>query len=336
MMIEDRIAAALQKHYGFSSMRIEPASGGWSAKAFNVITDNKKYFLKVYDKKRDSVRQWIEAIDRYTPLVKWLHDNTVLYNYIINPILTNDKKYKCEDEDSVYILAEYIEGAIIGENRLNNRQIEELAMILGELHKSTSYIPYRLKNKQIKENFQIEFCRYLYDFINNDLYKIEDGLYKIIEPYTGCILNMIEQIMVLSGSLKRKNFEFVLCHCDAHNWNIIQGDNLILIDWECLKLAPKEQDLILNITKPYAAQFISEYKKHVDYDKPDLDAFEFYLLKRYLLDLWEWIKQLRLEGLVRSERETLGFLESSLEQCSENNDFRDDLKNTLIDLGYKL
>jgi spectinomycin phosphotransferase len=326
MEISNQIASILEEYYDITEPHIEQRVGGWSASAFFIEEKRKKYFLKVYSKKKPSVLQWICAIDRYTPLVQWLHDNTVLKNNIPNLIFTNLKSNKCEDEEFVYLLSEYIEGTTIGGDPLSYNQINELSKILGILHASTLNIPNELKEKQLKEDFQIGFCECLSSFICKDLHIKNDTLLHIVKPYTNCLLENIDRMRVLSDSLKNNSQQFVLCHSDAHNWNIIQGENMTIIDWECLKLAPQEQDLILNVTEPYAMQFIYEYKKYMDYDEPNLDAFEFYFLKRRLEDIWEWIKDLRLEGLVKSEETTYELLKLSLEDCTRIEIFRSDIK----------
>ena len=130
----------------------------------------------------------------------------------------------------------------------------------------------------------------------------------------------------LSNTLKSKPHQYVLSHADPHNWNVMQGQNLMLIDWECLKLAPQEQDLILFITEQYAGQFLNEYRKYMKYDSPDFDAFEFYFLKRKLEDIWEWIKDLRFEGLVKSEEVTLELLKLTLDACTRTDSFRSEIQ----------
>lgn len=326
MEINNRIEAILKEYYDIEVTLIKQQTGGWSALAFFIEDERNKYFLKVYNKKRPSITQWIGAIDRYIPLVKWLQDNTILKNNISSPIFTKLNSNKCEDEEYVYLLSDYIEGTTIGENTLTHNQINELARILGVLNESTSSVPYELKERLTKETFEIEFCDSLASFIYNDLHMKEDVVLLTVEPYTAYLLDLIDRMRLLSRSLKLKTPQFVLCHADAHNKNIMQGQNMMLIDWECLKLAPQEQDLILNITKPYAAQFLFEYKKYVKYDEPDIDAFEFYFLKRKLEDIWEWIKQLRVEGLVRTEDITLKLLKSTLRDCTNLHNFRSDLK----------
>ncbi|MEY2195630.1 aminoglycoside phosphotransferase family protein [Neobacillus sp. BF23-41] len=326
MEINNRITAILNDNYGIEATSIEQRPGGWSALAFFVEDKCEKYFLKLYNKRKPSSFPWIDAIDRYTPLVKWLYNHTDLKNNLVNPIFTKLKSNQCEDEQYVYLLSEYIEGTTIADKQLSQNQVNELAKILGILHKNTSNIPNELKQQQVNESFDIDFCEYLSSFINNDLDNTDDIVLEIVKPYTGTLLEMINRMRYLSNTLKSKPYQFVLSHADAHNWNVMQGKYLMLIDWECLKLAPQEQDLILIITEPYAGQFLYEYRKYMKYESPDFDAFEFYFLKRKLEDIWEWIKNLRFEGLVKSEEVTLEFLKLNLDACTRTESFRSEIQ----------
>ncbi|OCA87838.1 hypothetical protein A8F94_08330 [Bacillus sp. FJAT-27225] len=322
MEINTRISTILKDNYGIDATSIEQRPGGWSALAFLVEDKSNKYFLKVYNKNKPSSSQWIDAIDRYTPLVNWLHHHTDLQNHLSKPIFTKSQRNQCEDEQYVYLLSEYIEGTTIGEKQLSPNQVKELAKILGLLHKNTSTIPHELKKQQVKERFDIEFCEDLFSFIHHDLANTNDILLEIVEPYTEILVEKINRLGYLANALKSKSHMFVLSHSDAHNWNLMQGQNLMLLDWECVKLAPQEQDLILIITEPYAEQFLTEYRNYMSYENPDMDAFEFYFLKRNLEDIWEWIKDLRFEGSLKSEEVTLEHLKSSLDTCSRTEEIR--------------
>ena len=330
MKIHQRIAAILNEYYGLEAVSSERQPGGWSALAFLVRDAGTRYFLKAYPKDRPSAVRWTADISRYIPLVRWLHDHTSLKNNIANPIFTKQHQYQCEDDAFVYLLSEYIDGPTIGDNPLNPDQVSELARILGLLHQSTAAVPDELKIKQNVERFEIDFCDPLTAFIHDDLSKRDDPLARIIGPEARCLLDRIEQIRQLSQLLQSKPLPFVLCHADAHGWNIIQGPQMVLLDWECLRLAPQEQDLILPVTELYAARFLFEYRKYMHYTEPDLDAFAFYYLKRKLEDIWEWIKNLRFEGLVKSETVTLEFLKIALDDCRHSNRFRSDLARALF------
>ncbi|WP_409295357.1 aminoglycoside phosphotransferase family protein [Peribacillus sp. SCS-26] len=327
MEIENLIPHILKVNYGIEAAKIEPCTGGWSALAFKVTDEKDTYFLKVYDKNRASIVRWIDAIENYTPLVKWLHDHTELKRNLADPILTNSQEYNGDDDRYVYVLSQYIEGSTIGGGQLSRDEVSELARMIGVLHKSTAAISRELKERQAKELFEIDFCDSLSSFIHDDLQKKDDIILKMVSPYTGVLLDNIERIKYVSRTLKDKTHQYVLCHADVHNWNIMRGENLMLIDWECAKLAPVEQDLILIVTEPYARQFLDEYKRHIEYNTPDLDAYEFYYLKRILEDIWEWIGDLRFEGLVKSEAETLEYLKLNLEACTRTGGFRPRIQN---------
>ncbi|MCR2820091.1 aminoglycoside phosphotransferase family protein [Lederbergia panacisoli] len=331
MEMKDQITKILKEFYNIDALRIEQRTGGWSALAFFVEDRNRKYFLKVYNKRKQAVIQWIDAIDSYIPLVKWLHDDyPEIKKHIISPIFTEHKEFKCEDGSYVYLLFEFIEGETIAESSLSPSQINELARIIGLLHRSTSKIPNELKELQTVEAFEIDYCNLLSSFINDELNKEEDAVLEIVSPYHNCLLDKIERMKYLSTTLKNKSLKYVLSHADAHNWNIMQGQNLMLIDWECVKLAPQEQDLILVMIEPYAQQFLKEYKKHMNFATPDLDALEFYFLKRKLEDIWEWIMDLRIDGLVKSEDLTLNLLKGTLDECLRADRFRSDLEKVIL------
>ena len=66
----------------------------------------------------------------------------------------------------------------------------------------------------------------------------------------------------------------------------------VLVDWEGLKLAPAEADLFLLADKPWYPHFGEIYTAlRPDY-RPNAMAMEFYTLRRWLEDLYEWIQQL--------------------------------------------
>ncbi|MBS4217456.1 aminoglycoside phosphotransferase family protein [Bacillus sp. FJAT-49711] len=326
MEMNKRITKILKEYYNIDAARIEQRTGGWSALAFFIEGRNRNYFLKVYSKRRSSIIQWIDAIDRYIPLVKWLNDKTELENHIVSPIFAMNESTKCEDERYVYLLSEFIEGETIAEATLCSNQINELARIIGLLHKSTSEVPSDLKELQAVDSFDIVYCHFLSSFIQHELNKEKDEVLEIIKPYSSILFEKIERMEYLSKNLKSRPLNYVLCHADAHNWNIMQGETLMLIDWECVKLAPQEQDLIMPILEPYAKQFLQEYKKHMEYTTPEIDAFEFYFLKRKLEDIWEWVIDLRFEGLVKSKDLTLKLLKKTLDECSQSDRFRFDLE----------
>jgi len=319
---ERRIRAILKEHYNIHAKRIVQLAGGWSALAYLISDDDEKYFLKVYDKKRTSSTKWINAIGQYMPIVEWLRGHTALKKHVVKPTLTNSEMYTCEDEDTVYVLSAFIDGYTIGSSPLKLGQVNEIAKILGTLHRNTEDVPAHLMKQLPRENFDIGFCRSLYKFIKNDLVSKNDAVLRTVKPFTGYLLDNIKRMKYLAETLKKKPKHYVLCHGDLHYWNMIQSKHIKLIDWECANLAPPEQDLILHIAGQNAELFLSVYRKYITSYELDLDALEFYFLKRRLENVWEWIQDLRSKEAIKSQEETLKLLRINLIECTKATSFR--------------
>jgi thiamine kinase-like enzyme len=232
--------AILKKEYGIDEAVIEPQQGGWAALAFKVSSASNKYFLKVYEKNRSSTEKWTKTIDFYIPIVKWLIDNTEMKGRLVSPVYTIKGEYMCEDKENIYLLFDYIEGTTIGEKALIDTQVEELAFIIGKLHSIIDNVP--LSKEPFYEDYELHFCKELLEFIEKDIMAASSDIKNILYPYIANTKDFIIKTYKLAEKLKREDLKNVLCHTDIHHWNMMQGRNLILIDWEGLKLAPPEHD----------------------------------------------------------------------------------------------
>ena len=112
-----------------------------------------------------------------------------------------------------------------------------------------------------------------------------------------------EKVKALSEKFKEKNFSMTLCHIDAHGYNLIQSERLILVDWEMAKYAPPELDLIL-FTKPeYWTVFIGHYNKLRPDFVLDNDLLLFYVHRRKIEDIWEFINSLLNDKQTNEQRQ---------------------------------
>ncbi|MGG3625041.1 phosphotransferase [Bacillus gobiensis] len=217
------------------------------------------------------------------------------------PFLTNNGEYKCEDDDGIYLLYEYIDGVTIGDQVLTEDQVFQLSEIISKLHLYGEEIP--IDTNAVKEDFYVPFLQQLRNTLDKDYEDIPNDVRKIVAPHIEQLNHLIDTVEKLSLCLKNSHLRMALCHTDLHNWNLMQSEQrLILIDWEGLKLAPVEADLMFLIDKPYYDIFSSIYQKsHKNY-KINSNAMQFYKGRRKLEDIWEFIEQLAFDKSNAQER----------------------------------
>ncbi|MDU5145598.1 MAG: aminoglycoside phosphotransferase family protein [Paenibacillus dendritiformis] len=317
-MVEISIFLLKNRHYDIEGAKVIPQQGGWSALAFKAGTAHQDYFLKMYEKSRASTPKWTALIDNYVPVLLWLLRHSGLKGKIPVPLLTKSGHYQCEDENGIYLMYEYIHGAAIGGNALTTEQVCQLADIMGELHRYGEDIP--LATDALKEDFQVPFARSLKEFWQQEHEAVPGDVRERINPYREQILALVDSVEKRAERLKNSNIRLALCHTDIHPWNMMQsGQQLVLIDWEGLKLAPVEADMMFLVDEPFFESFIRIYRKrHPDY-AVDADALQFYQGRRKLEDIWEFLEQLVYDGQDAPAREeTLAHLNEELRDLSNS------------------
>lgn len=312
------LAQILLQNYSIIPVDILPMAGGLSASAYKIQAADEAYLLKVYDKSKKATAQWTSLIDHYVPILTWLNQNTDLKNRIVNPIRTVNEENSCEDEDCIYLLFSYIQGQTVGESTLTTAQAMELAHIVGILHQNSSDTIPGFYGR-MTEDFSLSFCKDIDFFIEN---KVNDSGSKIRSIAT----RYLPQLKAASGRAAQMADKFsktkpalVFCHTDIHNFNILQGERLVLIDWEGIKLAPPEHDLMFIYGKPYYEEFMPVYKcYHPDF-KLNIEILDFYFLRRKLEDIWAFIEAIINDGLEEADlNRRMYFLETICASLSNN------------------
>lgn len=308
------IQIILKDHYGIDRVNILPQRGGWSALAYKVFDGRHTYFLKAYEKSRASTPKWTALIDEYVPILLWLLDHSALKGMLPVPIPTTNGDYKCEDKDGIYLLYEYIEGETIGDRTLTQEQARQLSEIISELHLYGEEIP--VKTDAIKEDFDVPFLQSLRNILDKSYNTIPADVAEAIHPYIEQMKGLMDTVEKLSLDLKNSHLRMALCHTDLHYWNLMQSEQqLILIDWEGLRLAPVEADLMFLVNKPYFDELMRIYRKHHGPFEIHSDALRFYQGRRKLEDIWEWIEQLLFDK--QDEIDRADILNSLQQQLKE-------------------
>ena len=304
----------LYNEYGIQVQALQQIPAGWAASAWKVHSECGDYFLKVYDKHKPSTRNWIARIDSYMPVVLWLHENTKLQKKMTAPILTRDRTYKKEDSSFLYMVFPFIEGSTICDEKLKPEQIREVAQIISELHFHGAEIP--ASTNSLIETFDVSFCTTLSNRLGN--IHASASLLEVLKPYMTLHAHATESLQSMGLLLQNSKMRYVMCHTDLHGWNLIQSKNLILIDWEGLKLAPVEADLFSftgTFFFDYAWEdFMSIYHTtHKDY-QINVEAMRFYRLRRRLEDIHEFVESILFDKLTQDDmNQSLRYLKQECE-----------------------
>ncbi len=282
-----QIATVLKHSYGLDNSNITEVQGGFSARAFIVLSPKGRFFLKLYEKARPYSIMAISWMLGYTPVMRQLSEGC-LKGHVPSIIDTVSGEYYYEDSDYVYQLYDYIDGVTIGPTPLTRTQVLELAQILGKLH---SYTPQASTGDNLIKKLDISFNDKLQKFINNDI-----ALLPFIKKYRDRIYSLTIQTAELKTLFEQQSYENVLCHTDIHGWNLMQtADRLVLIDWEGLKYAPREAEFFAFESLPFAEDFFAEYKKYNKGYSENKIILDFYKKRRLAEDIWEFIDELLLE-----------------------------------------
>lgn len=320
----NKFITILSMHYGLEQVEVFRQKGGWAALAYKVTEakSRRSYFLKVYEKDRASTPKWTARIDQYVPVTSWLERSTGLQGKIPVPIMTTHGHYRCEDDYGIYLLYDYIDGETIGDKPLTQEQIGQLSAIVAELHSLGKQIPVHPGN--IVENFELPFALSLKDILTTKGTGLPGDLKDLLAPYREALNRMIFNADEISALLKQSSLPLALCHTDIHPWNLMQPQScpqLMLIDWEGLKLAPVEADLMFVVDQPYFNEFMQIYRQfHPDFTLNSRTLL-FYQIRRKLEDVWEFIEQLLFDRQSPSERtSTLQSLGKELLEIKRSND----------------
>lgn len=313
----NNIQAIIKTYYEKDIINVMPQQGGWAALAYRVYTQQNSYFLKVYEKSRASTPKWTALIDEYVPIMNGLGRTSGLKGKIPVTLLTKNGEYKCEDEDGIYLLYEYISGETVADKALSKLQISQLSDIITELHSfgAETYVG----TDAIREDFELPFLQQLRSTLHKESGRLPNDVSQVTKPYIKRINELMDAVEKLSLFLKSSNVRMALCHTDIHNWNLMQsGNQLMLIDWEGLKLAPVEADLMFLVNQPYYAEFLSVYRQAHPNFEINPDALQFYQIRRKLEDIWEFMEQLLFDHQDADERgDTLNSLAKELKSLSE-------------------
>jgi len=289
------LTALLAEHYGILSPVFTPVSGGTSALDFRVDSPQGVFFLKVYPSRRANTHFWTSRISSYIPVLRWLRQMPELAPHLPEPLPTRSGALFCQDEAQVLLLYSYLTGRVLPDNALQPSQVESFARVTAALHNLPTANPSCPPTEC--EDYSAPFLPELEALLSDGWdYCLSAEVWQMTKPFTGLIRQRALELTLLQTALGESKLPLVLCHTDPHHWNLMDcAGRLIIMDWEGVKRAPAESDLMFILFQPYVEEFMRVYRQA----RPDFalntNVLRFVILRRKLEDIWLFMRALSLD-----------------------------------------
>jgi thiamine kinase-like enzyme len=119
---------------------------------------------------------------------------------------------------------------------------------------------------------------------------------KILLKNNSTILDFIKDTINLSKELNLLKNDLVITHSDPYFLNLMKMKNdIYLIDWDGIKLGPKEQDIWFYLIKGICNKpfiFLNSYKKTFGEFKLNKKIIHYYIRSRVLEDFYQYLKEI--------------------------------------------
>ncbi len=293
---EHDLAAGLRAAYGLGVRSVRALDGGADvdARAYRVVSDDGglDYFLKV---RRAGPGAASVAIPHFL--------NALGIRQVLAPIPTHRAELVAELDGHTLVLYPFQPGRDAMAVGLTPAQWTELGLALKAVH--SARLPERLLPLLPHEVYSPEFRSRTRGYLQRALAGVYDQgagarLAEVLRSRRAEIDFMLGRAEQLAGALvKGAPRPLVVCHADLHKWNIQVGPagELLIVDWDSLRLAPKECDLMFiggNIGGDppggYAAEEASFYRGYSE-TRVDPVALAYYRYERILTDVAEYSQQ---------------------------------------------
>ena len=250
-----QIIAILYKNYDLSikTLAFVPlGEASWCYKAMD--TDENIWFIKI-------LRHELHVPSVTIP--KFLHDE-LGYQFVSPPIHTQKGLLWESVEKHDLMVYPYLQGKTVMDDALFERW-QEIGHIFALLHQTT--LPDNVEKMLHTEDFiptweQEAKSVVAYAAISG-LIGISYELARFIQSKEQEIQAILVRTEELGSLLRKEKPEHVLCHADPNKANIfVTNDNeIVLIDWDGVMLAPRERDLMF-FTGKEQEYFMSGYSKN--------------------------------------------------------------------------
>lgn len=303
------LTAHLRDLYGLPIQTLTFVPQGECSAGYIVdCADGRRCFLKLWPDSRLG-NALVRRMNVVLPIVHELRERRLL-DHLSSPLQAGDGRLMAKFGTYTLALFTFVEGKpLIGPVQdWPPGVMEEIASIFARLHKAAD----QLKSPLPEESaFSMDFA----DDLRRGLAALDgigpsarpglQDLRSLLLPRRGELLHSLEETFALASAAQAAARKLVLCHTDLGGNNVLVSASpdgrpeVGLLDWDGLILAPPEQDLQEYRDSAPASgglhghntfsSFLRLYWQSGGVRPLDPLQFRFYLQRRYLADLTDWL-----------------------------------------------
>lgn len=300
MGFQPHIHAAIEQHYNINIKKIQPGPRQKMAETFILHDDrDNRYFCK-----RIRRPLLIPQVERSLPILREMYDQGV--TKVVPPVKSRDG-YSVSVDDDLLALFNYISAP-----QSEEYSLYALGQLMAEIHAVTPKIKAEIETEDFhyegKEYFNTHFDKALNAKPENN---VESKFQAVLKRHKENICGYIREFDMLGELNRSRSAELVITHGDAPGNVLVKShDDLVLIDWDEIELAPAERDnWILDEYPEYMRGYRSIRPDYVI----DRDLRAFCILKYFFRSFNYYFEVINDDTLSEKERlQWVNDLESNL------------------------
>ena len=319
--------------YGLAFSAAEQVPGGEVAVCYRLTSPAGLYFLKCWRANRQG-RWAIGRLAHYMPVIRYLYDSG-LFTALAAPLPTRSGALWTQAAGVTVAVFPWIAGPTLPYTVWPPSVTAALAGRVARLHQVT---PAVTTFAVPREAFDLGFVPELQaglaalDGIGPHERAGLRALRALLQPQRAGLIGLLARAEALQAEVRAHPGPFVLCHTDIHGGNMIidsQGQ-LTILDWETMRLAPPEHDVQAALDSDFA-RFIAEYRTQGGQWPLTTQHFAFYLARRYLADLTDWLVRILHENTTpaQDDSDLAGIAEECLAKAATFEDTVSDIAAVL-------
>lgn len=278
----------------------EVLRGGYVAYVHRIRTrDGLSFFTKTYDDARPISAMLLPTLDAITTATRALAAQDGIGGRVVAPLhgpIVRSGRYTT-------VVFPFIDGVTPRETPLTDAQLTQLVESVARIHACDVTTP------DFGAVPREDFTASWFDAIAPALARVDQpghALHAVFAGRAPHIAAVYTRFRAVAQRLAGQQHAMVLCHTDIHGYNVVlSADIPLLIDWEGMKIAPKEHDLMFWVADARWELIWQTYQRFHPAAHIDADLLEYYGTRRLFEDLIQDIERVEHEHPMGQELQDL-------------------------------